>query len=345
MNDLALTARIDRLHRPGLVDMHFDLLTDLYEKRQRQGVLPGDHWPEFHSGGIGVVGANIFLMDNYLPEQALRVALDQVARLYAEVEQTDNFAICRTYADIEQARQSNRVALLIAMEGVEPLGQDLNLLRIFYELGLRELSLTHSRRNWAGSGGIYAASGSSPAGLTAFGREVVRLCQQWGLIIDLAHINPAGFDEVIALTTGPLIVSHTNPRHFFDMERNISDDQIRQIGERGGVIGLGSVFLSPDRAEITLDNFVNQLEYVANLIGIEGVGLGFDFFESILEAMPIYVKRALREQIPDSPLISELQRHGQARNVTQKLIERGFGDDEIAKILYGNFMRIFEVLL
>lgn len=340
-----LTARIDQLHRPGLVDMHFDLLMDLYEKRNRPNVVVDDYLPQFQAGGMGVIAVNIFLLDLYLPELGLRLALDQVARLHAELDQTDEFAICRTYQEIEQARQAGKIALLIAMEGVEPLGNDINLLRVFYELGLRELSLTHSRRNWAGSGGIYHASGSSKDGLTGFGREIVGQCDRLGIIIDLAHINPAGFNDVLQLTGRPVIVSHSNPRRFFDIERNISDEQIKMVGERGGVIGLSVAMLGPSKDDMTLDNYVDQLEYVADLIGIDKVGLGFDFFESIFEALPQSVKDELNAALPEFKKVEDLYHHGHARNLTQKLIERGYSDEEIAGVLYGNFMRVFKELL
>src|SRR5437867_9270839 len=202
----SIQQRTDRLHAGGIVDFHFDLLIDLYEKRDRPGVLVSHFLPEFEAGGIGMLGVAIYVEDRYLPEMGLRVALDQVARLFAEVEQTERFAICKTFAEIEQARAANKIALVITMEGVEPLGEDLNLLRIFYELGLRSVGLTHARRNAAGSGGIFAPSGSSPDGLTVFGRELVRECEAMGVIIDLAHINPAGFNEIVDLTTKPLIV-------------------------------------------------------------------------------------------------------------------------------------------
>ena len=121
----------------------------------------------------------------------MRVGLDQIARLYAEVENSERFAICKSHAEIVRAREAGKIALLITMEGVEPLGADLDFLRVFYELGVRVIGLTHARRNAAASGGVFAASGSSPEGLTAFGRDLVRECEALGMIIDLAHINPA----------------------------------------------------------------------------------------------------------------------------------------------------------
>ena len=107
--------RIDRLHQAGLVDMHFDLPMDLYEKRARQGVVEADFLADFLAGGVGVLGAAIYLEDHYLPEMGLRVALGQVARLYAEAEACERLSICRNHADILQARQAGRIAVLITM--------------------------------------------------------------------------------------------------------------------------------------------------------------------------------------------------------------------------------------
>src|SRR5213080_1374116 len=165
----SIEERIDRLHAGGLVDFHFDLLIDLYEKRDRPGVLVSHFLPEFEAGDIGVLGLAIYVEDRYLPEMGLRVALNQIARLYAEVEQTERFAICKTFDESKRARAANKIALVITMEGVEPLGHDLNLLRVFYELGLRAVGLTHARRNAAGSGGIFKSRGSPRDGLTSFG--------------------------------------------------------------------------------------------------------------------------------------------------------------------------------
>lgn len=337
--------RINHLHSGGLVDLHFDLLIDLYEKRNQSGVLASHFLPEFEAGDIGIIGVAIYVEDRYLPEMGLRVALDQVARLYAEVERTDRFAICKTFGQIEQTRGANKIALVVTMEGVEPLGEDLNLLRIFYELGLRVVGLTHARRNAAGSGGIFSASGSSRDGLTAFGRDLARECERLGIIIDLAHINPKGFEEIIELTTKPLIVSHTNARKFYDIERNISDEQIKMVGQRGGVIGLNAILVSPEPEKSTIDRYIDHIEHVADLIGIDGVGIGFDFCEYLFNQLPVSVRQELNRKLTTPHFIPDLTNHSHARNLTRKLIERGFGDEQIDKILYRNWMRVLKELL
>src|SRR5215470_1616422 len=302
----SIEERIDRLQTGGIIDMHFDLPMDLYEKRQHRDVLDTEFLPEFEAGNISVVGAAIYIEDRYLPEAGLRVALDQVARLYAETAASERFAICKNYREIQAARETGKIAFLITMEGVEPLGTDLNQLRVFYELGVRSIGLTHARTNAAGHGGIFAATGSSPEGLTAFGREIVRECETLGVMIDLAHINPAGFEEILSIMRKPPIVSHTNARRYYDIERNISDEQIRMIGERHGVIGVNSVLVSPKEQESTLDHYVDHIEHIANLIGIDRVAVGFDFFEFIYSQWTDSAKKELAEKFTTPQFIPEL---------------------------------------
>ena len=117
----SIEERIDRLHAGGIVDIHFDLLIDLYEKRDRTNVLESQFLPEFETGNMGVLGVAIYVEDRYLPESGLRVALDQVARLYAETRAYHRFAICKSVCEIENARAEDKIALIITMEGVEPL--------------------------------------------------------------------------------------------------------------------------------------------------------------------------------------------------------------------------------
>ena len=337
--------RIERLHAGGVVDIHFDLPMDLYEKRERKNVLESEFLPDLETGNVCVVGAAIYIEDRYLPHNGLRVALDQVARLYAETAASERFAVCKSFREIQEAREHGRIAFLITMEGIEPLGDNLNQLRVFYELGVRSIGLTHARTNAAGHGGIFAASGSSREGLTAFGRELVLECDRLGVIVDLAHINPAGFDEVLTIATKPPVVSHTNVRRYYDIERNINDEQIKMIGERRGVIGVNSILVSPRKEESTLDRYVDHIEHIANLIGMESVGIGFDFFEFIYSQWPEWRQKQLTAKFATPHFIPELTNHSHARNLTRKLIERGFSDADIEKILRGNWLRIFEELL
>ena len=344
--DQSLDQRIDRLHAHGIVDLHFDLLMDLYEKRSRANVLATDFLPELEAGNIGVIGAAIYIEDRYLPEAGLRVGLDQIARLYAEVANSERFAICKSHAEIVQAREAGKIALLITMEGVEPLGSDLDLLRVFYELGVRVIGLTHARRNAAASGGVFASTGSSPEGLTAFGRDLVRECEALGMIVDLAHINPVGFEEILEITTKPPIISHTNARKYYDVERNVTDDQIRMVGERGGVVGVNAVLVSTAQGGDHAGSLRRSLRTLHRLDWNRSASrIGFDFFEFIYRQWSDSVRAAFHQKFTSVHSIPDLANHSHARNFTRKLIERGFTDEQIEKILFRNWMRILEELL
>jgi len=347
MSDSAssIDERIARLHAKGIVDLHFDLLMDLYNKGDRTDVLVTDFLPEFKAGNVGVLAAAIYIEDQYLPDRALAIGLDQMARLYLERDRSDSFAICKSYSEIKRAQEQGKIALVIAMEGIEPIGADLNLLRIFYELGVRVIGLTHARSNAAASGGVFAATGSPPNGLTAFGRILVREAERLGIIVDLAHINACGFNDILDITTEPPIVSHTNARKYYDIERNITDEQIKMVGARGGVIGVNSVLVSPRKEESTLDRYIDHIEHIIGLIGINGVGIGFDFFEFIYRQWSEAERTAFHQKFPSVHVIADLANHAHARNFTRRLIERGFRDEQIEKILFRNWMRIFEQIL
>jgi membrane dipeptidase len=212
----SIEERVARLHAGRLIDMHFDLPLGLFWNRVRRNVIATDFLPEFEAGDVGMLGVALYVEDKYLPDQALRVGLDQIALLSAELEVNPRLMLCKTFADICRAQAEDRIGLLLTMEGAEPLGDDLSLLRTFCELGVRAISLTHARTNAAAAGGIFAVSGSPSHGLTSFGRALVRECERLGILLDLAHINPAGFEEICSLTTKPLIVSHTNARHYYE---------------------------------------------------------------------------------------------------------------------------------
>lgn len=338
--------RIDQFHASGIVDMHFDLPLDLYDRRQQRGLLRNEFVPELRAGGVGLIGAALFIEDKHLPEMGLRVALDQIARLYEEAAlAADDVTICRSYADIVQARAAGKIGVLITMEGVEPLGTDLHLLRVFYELGMRSLGLTHARRNAAGDGGVFAPSGSSPAGLSPFGKAVVQECQRLGILLDLAHLNAAGTDDVLALTDGPLIISHTNPRRFHDIERNTGDAHLRAVGERGGVIGVNAVLLSSRKEMATIDHYIDHIIYIADLAGIDAVGVGFDFIEFLFRHWTPEQQAAVAAAMIQTHQPPGLTNHSHARNLTRRLIERGFHDEEIEKVLYRNWLRVLQTVI
>jgi membrane dipeptidase len=341
----SLAQRTARFLEQGIVDLHCDLPMHLYEERPRGEILPTEFLPNFEAGGIGVIVAAIYVEDQYLPDRAKEAALGQITCLQAEVEQCPRFAICKSYSEITEARAAGQVAIVIGMEGAEPFGNDLDLLNEFYGMGLRLIGLTHSRRNAVATGAAFVANGSSSDGLTKFGRDLVSECERLGIIIDLAHINPAGFDEMLAMTSSPPIISHTNARKFYDIDRNASDEQICAVGQREGIVGVNSILVSLRKDEATIDHFVDHIDHVIELIGIDGVAIGFDFFEFIYRKWTEEDRAAFHRKFSHVHFIPDLTSHQQAPNLVWKLIERGFNDKQIEKILFRNAIRIFRQLL
>ena len=177
--------------------------------------------------------------------------------------------------------------------------------------------------------------------MAAYGRGGEAL----GAIVHPANINPAGFEEILEITSKPPIISHTNARKYYDIERNVTDDQIKMVGERGGVIGVNAVLVSPRKEETTLDRYVDHFEHMIDLVGIDHVAIGFDFFEFIYRQWSDSVRAEFHKKFTSVHFIPDLANHSHARNFTRKLIERGFSDEKIEKILFRNWMRILEELL
>ncbi len=343
MSGISETTR--RLHARGLIDFHFDLPMELVVKRDRPEIFQTEFLPQLERGGVGVFVAAIYIEDKYLPDLALQVALDQIECTRRAADLSDRAAICRSFGEIEAARAAGKIAIILGLEGAEPIGQDLENLRRFYREGVRLLGLTHARSNAAAHGGRFAPSGSSPEGLTSFGRELVAASEELGIMVDLAHINPAGFDEILSLTTRTPIVSHTNARRFYDIERNVSDEQIRMIGKRGGVVGVNTVLVSPEMEKSTLDGYIDHIAHIVSLTGIDHVGIGFDFFEFLFRQWPEAQQRELIQKLAEPHFLSELRDHSDAQNLTRKLLERGFSEEETGKILFGNWERVLCDLL
>ena len=150
---------LEALHqRIPIVDAHLDLAYDLYAKRRdgRTHVIRDEYLEDFRKGGVRVVVSSLFVDGRDLPEGALHQALGQVGALYAELRETPELALCRSYPEIEAALGAGKIAVLLSFEGVEPLGNEEELLPVFYELGVRMMGLCWSRRNLAADGALYS---------------------------------------------------------------------------------------------------------------------------------------------------------------------------------------------
>jgi membrane dipeptidase len=327
-----------------VVDAHSDMLSDLYGQRTlgEMGVLEKTWVPGMKAGGIDLRVAAIYSGPQYLPELALRRALDQVATLLTELEGSSGARLCITHADILRARAEGKRGFILGMEGVEPLGSDLALLRIFYALGLRVMGLTHALRNYAADGAFFDPKPTGQVGgLSDFGVSLVMQAQAMGIVIDVSHLNDPGFWDVIKLATGPIIASHSNCRVLMDHARNLTDEQIKAVADTGGVIGINAAsrFTEPP----DLPHLMDHLDHLVKVAGREHVGLGLDFCQYLLQYKTELEKARLRPRgyLP----VEGLDGDRDVPKIPAILTERGYSPDTIDLIMGENFLRVFKTIL
>ncbi|BDW85500.1 dipeptidase [Roseicyclus marinus] len=196
----------------------------------------------------------------------------------------DDFRLCRSAPDLRAAIAAGRIAALMHLEGAEAIGPDLDALHLWHAMGLRSLGPVWSRPTIFGHGVPMAYPGhpDTGPGLTQTGKDLVRLCDEMGILIDLSHLNEKGFDDVARHSRAPLIATHSNAHAICPSTRNLTDRQLHMIRERGGMVGLNfaTFFLNPDgRADpgTGFEPMLRHLDHLITHLGEDHVGLGSDF--------------------------------------------------------------------
>ena len=327
-----------------VIDAHSDMLNDLLGQRTlgETGILETTWVPGMKEGGIDLRIAAIFSSPQYLPELGLRRALDQVAALLAELDGSANARLCTAYADILRAKAEGKRGLILGMEGVEPLGSDLTLLRVFYALGLRVMGLTHALRNYAADGAFFDPKKTGQVGgLSDFGVSLVEQAQVMGIVIDVSHLNDPGFWDVIKLATGPIIALHSNCRALRDHPRNLTDEQIKAVAATGGVIGINAASLFTEPPD--LSHLMDHLDHLVKVAGREHVGLGLDFCDYLLQYRTELERARMRPRRMRP--VEGLSGDRDVPKIPAILAERGYPPETIDLIMGENFLRVFKAVL
>lgn len=336
--------QILRLHRENpIIDSHLDLGMDIFQQRSqgKKRILINDHLNDIRANHVNVIGAAVFL-DNWMAEIApTRFAMEQIGALYADVaESQGNVVVCRTYEEMEQAIAKDQLALVLALEGAEPVGQSPELLYGFYAMGVRILGLAWSRRNLIADGALYTTpAGHVDSGLTDIGKEIVKTAFSLGMIIDVTHLGDACTDDVFELATGPVIASHSNCREINPTKRNLSDAHIKRIAETGGVVCMNSVsaIVSDQKGGATMQTLLDHFDHVRDLVGTAYLGLGFDFSKRVMDAESKIIVNGFPQ-----PVFDIVNGYGQLPALTEALLQRGYSEGDIAGIYGGNMMRVFK---
>jgi membrane dipeptidase len=362
-------ARVERVLRQAVVlDLHCDttmlMVDEGYDLAQRHDYAQVD-LPRMREGGVTGVFFSIYTPARLPPVEAMRRALIQIDTVRQTARRLSADLVLATTADqVMAAKRQGKIAALMGVEGGHMIDSNLSILRTYYELGARYLSLTHSLPTpWADS------SGAKPRhnGLTAFGREVVREMNRLGMMADISHVSDQTFYDALETSAAPLIASHSSCRVFSPHPRNMTDDMLRALARKRGVIHINyyNGFLDGDydtrekalkeetrreqqmdaqlagqpprlRAEqrklnavrlaklgrVPFSRLLDHFEHAAKVAGVDHVGMGSDF-DGVSDLLP--------EGMED---ISKIP------NLVRGLMERGFSDQDVLKILGQNTLRV-----
>jgi membrane dipeptidase len=317
----------DRLHRESIVfDGHCDTLLNVLDGQRRLGERSAEghlDLPRLREGGVTAQIFACFIRPPFMSARATAEALRIVDTFFEEmVANAAVLTLATSAADVEQAKAEGKVAGVLALEGAEALAGDLGVLRMFYRLGVRNVGLTWNFRNEAADGVGEARTGG---GLTEFGVQLVKEMNRLGVMIDVAHLSPAGVRDVLALSESPVIASHANAHALCPHWRNLTDEQLEGIAANGGVVGVTFVpaFVTEDPRQATLECTLDHIDYVVRMAGIDHVGLGSDFDGFFEKEINVGL-----EDVTRMP------------GITGGLLARGYKSSEVKKILGGNFLRV-----
>ena len=320
----------ERAFIEGSKEGHIDL------PRARAGGMKGGFFamfpPPLKSSPVGVSGGAAGPDPNLPPELALSDALGStngMASVLLRLERAGALAVCRNAAELRAAMDRDELAAIFHIEGAEAIDTDFRSLDVLYAAGLRSIGITWSRANAFGTGVPFRFNTDPDIGpgLSDAGKELVRLCNQMGVMIDLSHLNAAGFRDVAAITTHPLVATHSNVHAICPHARNLVDWQLAAIRESGGMVGLNYAtgFLRPDGkfvADTPLEILVRHVDALVEALGEDGVALGSDFDGTMMPAA-----------IGDVTGVQKL---------LQALLDKGYGAELVGKIALGNWVRMVE---
>jgi membrane dipeptidase len=337
-NDLLFHLHRGTITREEVVHGHAKGHIDL--PRATAGGLAGGLFAIFVPGqmdGAGFMAAmEAAAYDVPLPEavgwsDGVRTAASQAAHLIA-LERMGALALCRSVPEIETAMAAGRLAAVMHMEGAEAIDAEFHMLELFHGAGLRSLGPVWSRPTIFGHGVPMRFPGDPDTGpgLTDTGKGLVRACNDLGILIDLSHLNEKGFDDVAALSTAPLVASHSNAHALCPSSRNLTDRQLGRIRESDGLVGLNfaACFLRPDgrmRPDFGIDVMLRHLDHLIDRLGETRVALGSDFDGATVSA-----------EIGDAAGLVALRAAMRAHGYAEPLMER---------LCHGNWLRVLRATL
>jgi membrane dipeptidase len=267
-------------------------------------------------------------------EDSLRCAAHFRRWLETHAEQ---FILADTISDVHRAKRERKLAVAFDLEGANALNKNIDMISIYYRIGVRHMNLAYNRNNDLAGGCL-----DVDIPLTPLGERAVAEMNRVGMVVDCSHTGYTSSMEIMESSTKPVIFSHSNPRALWDHPRNIRDEQIKACARTGGVVGVNGVGIFLGGNDTSPTAMVRHIDYVRELVGIEHVGIGVD---SVID--PNEVPRLVKlypEAWPD-PAMHEVQtlafaQPEQLPKLTDELLSRGYDDDSVKKVLGENFLRV-----
>ena len=311
-------ARAQALHqRARVVDAHCDTISLVVD--EGHDLVGGDarhqvDVPRLRASNVGVQVLACWNEPEHSGHAAFARCMAKVGAFH-QLVRTAGLRPVTCKADLDDPS----LGFVLSLEDAAPCMGSIRHLEALYATGIRMIGLTWNGRNEIADG---VGVGQRPGGLTDLGRDLVRHMVELGIVVDLAHVSEPCFWDAVELVDKPLAVSHANAKVICEHRRNLTDDQIRAIAKSGGVIGITFVpaFLGGEAPDV--ETVVRHIDYVADVGGIDVVGLGSDF-----------------DGIAKTPL--GLEDIGQLPALTAALLKRGFSEPDVLKILGGNWLRVF----
>jgi len=258
----------------------------------------------------------------------------------AEEAPEDMMIICSA-GDFQKALDTDKVGVIFDLEGGMPLDGNLFMLRMFYRIGLRAMQLGWYFRNELADSGAEA----NPGGLSRFGRQVVEEMNRLGIVIDVSHLSEACVMDVLEVSRHPIMASHSNAKAVRDHYRNLSDEAIKGIAERGGLVGV--VFCPPFVSEraATMDDLIDHIDHIRDLTGVAHIAIGPDYIDYAPELVAGEVTARTGKASPVIGFPAGLETVEELPNLVEGLKKRGYKTEEIELIMGGNLLRLFQQVL
>jgi len=289
----------------------------------------------------GVTGVNVTLA---ITENQTEAARELVSWERALAANGDLVQQVLTAADLRAAKREGRVGIILGFQNGSPFEDELDFVGLFARLGIRIVQPAYMTQSLIGCGCLEPRD----SGLSAFGRDVVRELGRCGVVVDLSHCGPQTTLDAIEVSDAPVLFTHSNARALLDHPRNKSDEELRALAAKGGVVGAVAFrsFLAPPTREATLDDLLDHVDYLVELLGPDHVAIGTDFTEGRPEG---FLDRAFGRNAPpgitpDWPWIGpeRFQTVDDYPNVTAGLVGRGYDEATVRKIVGENFLRVFD---